>query len=108
MVQLVNSKKAPEDDKINTNKTIKEFAKKGIAFLTSIFNAMLRLGYYPKSWKLSIITLIHKPGKPIHEANSYRPISLLPNISKLFEKLLIKRLHPMSEELKLLFDHRLS
>ena len=55
IVQLLNSKKAVEHDRI-INKAIKKLPKKGIAFLTSIFNAILRLGYL-KSWKLSIITL---------------------------------------------------
>jgi len=41
--------------------------------------------------------MIPKPGKPPHEAASYRPISLLPVMSKLFEKLLIKRLKPIIE-----------
>ena len=36
--------------------------------------------------------MISKPGKPPHEAPFYMPISLLPVISKRFEKLLIKSL----------------
>ena len=92
----------PGHDRLS-NKAIKVLSKKGITFFTLIFIAILCLGYYPKSWKL--ITLIYKPGKPIHGANSYSPISLLPNISKLFEKLLIKRLHPTLEELKIIPDH---
>lgn len=34
------------------------------------------------------------PGKPPNEAESYRPISLLPVMPKLFEKLLLKTLNP--------------
>jgi hypothetical protein len=37
--------------------------------------------------------MIPKPGKPIHDTASYRPITLLPIPSKVFEKLLLKRLH---------------
>jgi hypothetical protein len=44
--------------------------------------------------------MISKPGKPPHEAASYRPISLLPVTSKLFEKLLITRLKPIIERKK--------
>ena len=43
------------------------------------------------------VLMIAKPGKPPHEASSYRPISLLPVISKLFGKLLIKRINPIIE-----------
>jgi len=36
--------------------------------------------------------MIPKPGKPVHDTASYRPISHLPIPSKVFEKLLLKRL----------------
>jgi hypothetical protein len=36
--------------------------------------------------------MIAKPGKPPTETNSYRPISLLHILSKLFERLILKRL----------------
>lgn len=41
--------------------------------------------------------MIKKPDKPAEEVTSYRPISLLPVISKLFEKLLLKRILPLVE-----------
>jgi hypothetical protein len=52
------------------------------------------------------VIMIPKPGKPPHEATSYRPISLLPILSKLFEKLLLKRLKIIIEEKKLIPDHQ--
>jgi hypothetical protein len=36
--------------------------------------------------------MIPKPGKPLDEVSLHRPISLLPVVSKIFEKLLLKRL----------------
>jgi hypothetical protein len=54
-------------------------------------------GYFPAQWKVAQIILILKPGKPPNELTSYRPISLLPIISKVFEKILLKRLLPMDE-----------
>jgi hypothetical protein len=42
-------------------------------------------------WKFAHIIILPKLGKPADEVNSYRPISLLPVTSKLFEKLLLKR-----------------
>src|SRR6266576_399594 len=42
--------------------------------------------------------MLQKPGKPPSEVSSYRPISLLPSISKLFEKLILKRLKPLIED----------
>jgi hypothetical protein len=43
-------------------------------------------------WKLAQIIMIHKPGKPPHRVTSYRPISLLPLLSKIFERILLKRI----------------
>jgi hypothetical protein len=53
---------------------------------------MLRLSYYPFLWKFAQIIMVPKPGKPAHDVASYRPISLLPIPSKVFEKLSLKRL----------------
>jgi hypothetical protein len=53
---------------------------------------MLRLSYYPLLWKFAQIIMIPKPGKAIHDASSYRPISLLPTLSKIFDKLLLQLL----------------
>lgn len=50
--------------------------------------------------------MILKPGKPKNEITSYRPISLLPTISKLFEKLLLKRVIPIMEEAQLIPQHQ--
>jgi len=50
---------------------------------------MTRLGCFPKRWKKSI-----KPGKDHTLTSSYRPISLLLCLSKLFEKCLLTRIIP--------------
>ena len=105
LIHRLNPRKAPGHDQIS-NKAIKELSVKGIALISSIFNAILRLEYYPKTWKTSQITLIPRPGKPIHETSSYRPISLLPTLSKLFQKFVTNRLFPLLEDLKTLPDHQ--
>jgi hypothetical protein len=47
-----------------------------------------------------------KPGKHPNELTSYRPISLLPIVSKVFEKLLLKRLLPIVEINRLIPNHQ--
>ena len=101
LIHRLNPRKAPGHDQIS-NKAIKELPVKGIALISSIFNVILHLEYYPKICRMSEITLIPKPGKPLHETSSYRPISLLPTLSKLSEKLLTNRLLPLLEDLKTL------
>jgi hypothetical protein len=52
------------------------------------------------------VIMIPKPGKPPHELTSYRPISLLTIMSKLFEKLLLKRLKFIIEDKNLIPDNQ--
>lgn len=104
MYQL-KADKAPGYDLI-TGRVLKELTRKGIILLTLIFNAILRLQYFPTQWKLSQIVVVPKPGKPTHIAASYRPISLLPVSSKVFEKLLLSRLMPIISENEIIPDHQ--
>jgi hypothetical protein len=48
-----------------------------------------------------------KPGKPPNELTSYWPISLSPSVSKVFEKLLLKRILPIVEINILIPNHQL-
>lgn len=92
-IKNMSLKKAPGFDLITTE-VLRQLPRKGVVFLASWFNGIIRTAYFPKIWKVSQITMIHKSGKPINCVSSYRPISLLPILSKLFEKLLLKRLNP--------------
>lgn len=101
----LNAKKAPGYDLI-TGKILKELPEKALRLLTIIYNAILRLNHYPVQWKVAQIILLPKPGKNLEEVTSYRPISLLPVISKVFEKLLIKRIKPELEVNKTIPTHQ--
>jgi hypothetical protein len=50
--------------------------------------------------------MILKPGKPPNNVDSYRPISLLQIMSKLFEKLLLIRLKSVITKKNLIPDHQ--
>jgi hypothetical protein len=69
-----------------------ELSRKGIVMLTYLYNAILRLNYWPKQLKVAEIILISKLGKNPNHVSSYRPISLLSTISKLLEKLLLPKI----------------
>lgn len=92
-VKGLKTKKAPGFDGI-TNEMAKSLPLNALTVLTLIYNAILRIGTFPSLWKQSAIIVIHKPGKPEHLLTSYRPISLISVFSKIFEKLLKKRLEP--------------
>jgi len=62
-----------------------------------IFNAILLTHHFPTMWKHARVISILKPGKDSPLPSSYRPISLLDTIGKLFEKILLARiLHEVS------------
>jgi hypothetical protein len=74
--------------------------------LATLFNACIRLKYVPDAWKIAEIIMIPRPGKNQSEVESYRPISLLPIMSKLFENLILKRLKPSINEKHLVPTHQ--
>ena len=57
-----------------------------------IFNASLSLGYFPYDWKSAVVKMVPKPGKDKREAKNWRPISLLPCLGKLYERIITNRL----------------
>lgn len=101
----INPKKAPGFDLI-TGRILHELSTKCLKLLTMIYNAILRINYFPAQWKVAQIIMIQKPGKKSEEIASYRPISLLPTLSKLLEKLLLYRLKPILEAKKLIPNHQ--
>lgn len=97
-IKSLNTNKAPGHDLV-TGKLIKELPIKAKHLIQHLFNAILRINYYPTAWKLSKIIMIPKPGKNPTEVKSYRPISLLPVLSKLFEKLLLDKIQPFLQQI---------
>lgn len=89
-----------------TGSTLRQLPRKAIIMLTTIYNSILRLSYYPIMWKFAQVIMIPKPGKPKNEVNSYRPISLLPVPSKLFEKLLLSRIRKDLALSNIIPDHQ--
>ncbi|GFX35179.1 RNA-directed DNA polymerase from mobile element jockey [Trichonephila clavipes] len=67
---------------------------------------MLTLRYFPKSWKTAVVVPILKPGKNSALAESYRPISLLPVLSKLAEKVILARLNDYLERENILIPEQ--
>ena len=60
--------------------------------LTIIFNNSMDTGIVPSKLKIAKVTPIFKAGDS-HDFNNYRPISILPSISKVLEKIIYNRLH---------------
>ena len=60
--------------------------------MTSCVNEAISSGKFPDSLKLSNIVPVHKKKDPIDKCN-YRPVSILPLLSKVFEKILYDQLY---------------
>jgi hypothetical protein len=108
-VQTINNYLKPRSSpgyNLITGKILQEFPPIGIKYLTQIFNSAMLTGYFPAQWKVAKIIPHLKPGKPPNEPISYRPISLLPILSKVYEKLLLCHLLPIVENCRLLPDHQ--
>lgn len=61
------------------------------ADLCKLINSILRTGEIPEAYKFAHITPVYKTGDPT-SAGNYRPVSLLPILSKLLEKVVAKQL----------------
>ena len=60
--------------------------------LTNIFNKFFEVGRYPNILKIAKVTAIFKGGDK-QNCENYRPISVLPQINKIFEKVIKNRLN---------------
>ena len=71
--------------------------------LSIIFNISIKTGIFPDLLKLSKTIPVFKKGSKMAVEN-YRPISLLSNINKIFEKLMYNRVYKFLEDNKCLYD----
>ena len=84
LISSLDVNKASGLDKISA-RMLKGTAPSITPMITALFNMSLSTGIFPDSWKSSLIVPIPKPGDSSNPGN-YRPISLLPIVSKLLEK----------------------
>ena len=79
----------------------KEFSKT----LSDIINLSFNQGIFPNLLKIANVIPIHKKGDKL-DCNNYRPISLLSNISKIYEKYMHTSLTNFLQVNKLFFFHQ--
>ena len=95
MVMSLNSKKSTSGE-INT-KILQKSANICSYEFKNCFNCSLDKGDFPESLKCATITPVFKEGDPSSVKN-YRPISILPTVSKVFEKIIAEQLNPFFED----------
>ena len=87
--------KASQDSYIPT-KTIKVNADIFAEVLYNVFNRLLEVGEFPSGMKLADVIPVHKKGSRYDKGN-YSPVSILPNLSKVFERCLHKQISDFSD-----------
>ena len=65
--------------------------------LARLFTSCIQIGYIPTAWKLATLRMLLKPDKLPSLTTSYRPISLMSSITKLFKRVIEQRLRSYPE-----------
>ena len=102
IISKLKSKSSCGHDGLSTI-LLKYIAKEIVCVLTRIINQSLCTGIFPNSLKIAKIMPVFKKDDP-HIADNYRPISLLPSISKVFEKVAYIQVYDYFMEKKLLYN----
>ena len=104
IINKLKNKKSRGADNIS-NQLLKTIKQELCKPLTIIINQMIETRVYPEKFKISKITPIYKKNERTNIAN-YRPISLLPTLSKLFERVIHTQLYTYFDENKLLSEQQ--
>ena len=81
----------PSTDKI-TYSMIKNSCNLLKERICKLYTNILQTGIYPHDWKNALLVPIPKSGKNANRLEGYRPVSLLPVLSKVFDKILARRI----------------
>lgn len=103
VINIINSLKndtSPGIDGLRTEtlKEIKEYIAEPLVF---IINNIIATSIVPKAFKESTVKPIYKNGNRLHVRN-YRPISLISNLAKIFEKIIKNRLSSYLKRYKII------
>ena len=91
LLNKLKKSKAVGLDKISS-RLIRECADLICKPLCYIFNQSLNVGMFPDDWKCARVTPLFKQGER-DDLNKYRPISVIPVIAKVFERIVYNQLY---------------
>ena len=84
-IKRLDINKATQESDIPT-KLVKRFDNLIVDYLQENFNNCLKKGTFPKDFKKAVVHPTHKKDYKTVKSN-YRPISILPNLSKIHKRL---------------------
>lgn len=76
---------------------LKNLGVKGRHWLAKLTTNIANSGVLPKLWREAKVIAILKPRKASNDASSYRPVSLLSTVYKVFERLIFMKMQPILE-----------
>ena len=106
LVKFLKRGKAPGPDTIH-NEVLRLGTTTSLFYhLVELFTSSIQLGYIPTAWKIATLRMLLKPDKLPSLITSYRPISLISSIMKLFERVIKQRLRSYQENIEFLNKHQ--
>jgi len=106
LIQSLKLKSAPGTEGISAT-MLRSLSRTALIHLIQIFNHNLRPGYFPYAWKTAMVIPFQKPGKPLSDPGSHRPISLLSTVSKLLERVVAHRANSLTHRNLILHPEQL-
>ena len=107
VIKIINTLKSKTSLGIDglSTKLLKDIKHEIATPLTLIINQSLSTGIFPDPLKIGKITPIFKKDDKT-QLNNYRPISVLPAISKVFEKIIANQIHHHFKSHNLYYDNQ--
>ena len=106
LVKFLKRGKAPGPDNIHNEVLRLGTTTSLLHHLAKLFTSSIQLGYIPTAWKLATLRMLLKPDKPITLTTSYRNISLISSIMKLFKMVIKQRLRSHLEQVGFINKHQ--
>jgi hypothetical protein len=105
LIEKLKSEKASGCDGVPTI-LLKNIPGRVAVFLFYIFNSCFKLCHFPKQWRHAIVNPILKLGRDHSDLSNYRPISLFSSISKILDRIILKRLNAFISGHNVLPNHQ--
>ena len=99
IVKFLKRGKAPGPDNIHNEVLRLSTTTSLFHHLARLFTSSMQIGYIPTAWKLATLRMLLKPDKLPSLTTSYRPISRMSSVMKLFERVIEQRLHSYLEDI---------
>ena len=106
LVTFLKRGKAPGPDIIHNEVLRLSTTTSLFHHLAKLFTSSIKLGYIPTGWKIATLCMLLKPDKHPSFTTSYRPISLISSIMKLFERVFEQRLCSHLEQIGFINKHQ--